>query len=312
MDPKLDSQFPGAIAFIGTGKLGRPMAEQLAKAGCDLVVYDRVKESTATLQALGARVAGSAREAAAGCPAVLTCLPGPKEFEELLFGDEGIAAAMRPGTILVDHTTNSPELIADAAERLAQVQVELVDAPVSGGVEGAARGELTALVGGEQRAVERVRPLLETTCSTVVHVGPLGSGTVAKLMNNLACFTLDQVLAECMAIGVKAGLDPLRLFDALSQSAIGKGGNMGARIPETFMRSDFEPRFTLDGAYKDLSLAIELAERLGVPLRIATLALEEMEQALALGYGGRDASIAMTMQERRAGVRARPLIPDGG
>ena len=106
-------------------------------------------------------------------------------------------------------------------------------------------------------------------CSSVFHLGPVGSGTVAKLMNNLACFTLDQVIAECLTIGVKAGVDPQSLFDALKGSALGKGGNINVRLVETFMRSDFEPRFTLAGAHKDLSLAVELADNLEVPLRIS-------------------------------------------
>ena len=143
-------------------------------------------------------------------------------------------------------------------------------------------------------------------CSSVFHLGPVGSGTVAKLMNNLACFTLDQVIAECLTIGAKAGVEPQRLFDALKGSALGKGGNINVRLVETFMRSDFEPRFTLKGAHKDLSLAVELANRLNVPLRIAPLALSELSEAVERGHGDRDASIAMTLQEDRSGVRARP------
>ena len=265
MGPKADSP----VAFIGVGKIGTPMAERLIAAGHTLVVHDKNRDAAESLAGPNVEVANSAAAAADACEAILTCLPGPAEFEELLFGEDALAGALRQGSILVDHTTNSPAVISSAAERLATQGVSLIDAPVSGGVEGARIGDLTALVGGDDTDVDRVRPYLDAMCSSVFHLGRVGSGTVAKLMNNLACFTLDQVIAECLTIGVKAGIDPQRLFDALKGSALGKGGNINVRLVETFMRSDFEPRFTLAGAHKDLSLAVELAKSLDVPLRIS-------------------------------------------
>ena len=294
------------VAFIGVGKIGTPMAERLIAAGHSLMVYDKDRGAAESLSGPNVKVADSAVAAAEASDVLLTCLPGPAEFNELLFGDDALAGALRQGTVLVDHTTNSPTVISSAAERLATQGVSLIDAPVSGGVEGARIGDLTALVGGDDAAVDRVRLYIDAMCSSVFHLGPVGSGTVAKLMNNLACFTLDQVIAECLTIGVKAGIDPQILFDALKGSALGKGGNINVRLVETFMRSDFEPRFTLAGAHKDLSLAVELAGRLDVPLRISPLALAELAEAKERGLGDRDASIAMTLQEERSGVRARP------
>lgn len=294
------------VAFIGVGKIGTPMAARLIAAGHKLVVYDKNRNAAESLAGRNVEVAGSAVAAAGACDTVLTCLPGPTEFEDLLFGEDAPAGALREGSVLVDHTTNSPSVISSAAERLENAGVSLIDAPVSGGVEGARIGDLTALVGGDEDVVTRIRPYLDAMCSSVFHLGPAGSGTVAKLMNNLACFTLDQVIAECLTIGAKAGVEPQRLFDALKGSALGKGGNINVRLVETFMRSDFEPRFTLAGAHKDLSLAVELAERLNVPLRISPLALSELTEAKERGLGDRDASIAMTLQEERSGVRARP------
>ena len=294
------------VAFIGVGKIGTPMAARLIAAGHNLVVYDKNRNAAESLAGRNVEVAGSAVAAVETCDTVLTCLPGPTEFEDLLFGEDALAGALREGSVLVDHTTNSPAVISSAAERLENAGVCLIDAPVSGGVEGARIGDLTALVGGDEDVITRVRPYLDAMCSSVFHLGPVGSGTVAKLMNNLACFTLDQVIAECLTIGAKAGVEPQRLFDALKGSALGKGGNINVRLVETFMRSDFEPRFTLAGAHKDLSLAVELAERLNVPLRISPLALSELTEAKERGLGDRDASIAMTLQEERSGVRARP------
>ena len=302
MGPQVDAP----VAFIGVGKIGTPMAERLIAAGHNLVIYDKNRESAEGLSGPNVEVADSAAAAAESCDILLTCLPGPTEFNDLLFGEDALAGVLRQGSILVDHTTNSPAVITSAAERLAIQGVSLIDAPVSGGVEGARTGDLTALVGGDENDVERVRPYIVSMCSSVFHLGPVGSGTVAKLMNNLACFTLDQVIAECLTIGVKAGVDPQSLFDALKGSALGKGGNINVRLVETFMRSDFEPRFTLAGAHKDLSLAVELADNLEVPLRISRLALAELAEAKERGLGDRDASIAMTLQEERSGVRARP------
>ena len=302
MGPQVESP----VAFIGVGKIGTPMAERLIAAGHNLVVFDKNRVSAERMSGPNVEVASSVAAAAEACDMVLTCLPGPAEFNDLLFGEDALACALREGSVLVDHTTNSPVVISSAAERLEKPGVSLIDAPVSGGVEGARTGDLTALVGGNDADVDRVRPYLDAMCSSVFHLGPVGSGTVAKLMNNLACFTLDQVIAECLTIGVKAGVDPQSLFDALKGSALGKGGNINVRLVETFMRSDFEPRFTLAGAHKDLSLAVELANNLEVPLRISPLALAELAEAKDRGLGGRDASIAMTLQEERSGVRARP------
>ena len=303
MGPQVD----GPVAFIGVGKIGTPMAARLIAAGHELVVYDKSQGAAERMAGSNVEVAESAAAAVEACETVFTCLPGPSEFNDLLFGDDSLAGALRQGSILVDHTTNSPEVISSAAARLEDRGVSLIDVPVSGGVEGARTGDLTALVGGSETDVVRVRPYLDAMCSSVFHLGPVGSGTVAKLMNNLACFTLDQVIAECLTIGVKAGADPQRLFDALKGSALGKGGNINVRLVETFMRSDFEPRFTLAGAHKDLSLALELADSLNVPLRITPLALSELREAVERGLGDRDASIAMTLQEERSGVRARPI-----
>ena len=303
----MGSQVDGPIAFIGVGKIGTPMAARLIAAGHKLVIYDKNQDAAKRLSGPNVEVAESGVAAAEACDTVLTCLPGPNEFNDLLFGDDALAGALRQGSILVDHTTNSPMVISSAGKQLECQGVSMIDAPVSGGVEGARIGDLTALVGGRETDVDRVRPYLDAMCSSVFHLGPVGSGTVAKLMNNLACFTLDQVIAECLTIGVRAGVDPQRLFDALKGSALGKGGNINVRLVETFMRSDFEPRFTLAGAHKDLSLALELADRLNVPLRIAPLALSELREAVKRGFSNLDASIAMTLQEERSGVRARPI-----
>ncbi|MDA1280585.1 MAG: NAD(P)-dependent oxidoreductase [Chloroflexi bacterium] len=290
------------VGFVGVGKLGRPMAQRLMQAGHNLLVYDTDVAARSVFSETRAMVATSLPQLVSECDIVCLCLPGPVEVEQVMLGGDGIVSVVQSGTLVVDHTTNSPTVVRLVGEQLRLRGAALVDAPVSGGVEGAAAGTLTTLIGGEPDHVERARPLLEAFSAAIVHVGPLGAGTVAKLMNNLAAFSLDQVIGECLTIGVKAGIDPDRLLEALQQAAIGKGGNLHVRLPDTFMKGDFEPRFTLSGAHKDVRLAVGLAEEVGVPVRIARTVLGEMETALSRGLGDRDASIVLTLQEERAGV----------
>ncbi|HIK89899.1 MAG TPA: NAD(P)-dependent oxidoreductase [Dehalococcoidia bacterium] len=294
------------VGFVGVGKIGRPMAMQLLGAGFELMVFDSDAGALVAFERTSAAVAGSLAELVSECDIVCLCLPGPVEVEQVVLGEGGIEslieAGIKSGMLLVDHTTNSPEVVRLVGDRLAARGAFVIDAPISGGVEGAADGTLTTLVGGDSEQVLRARPLLEAFSTAVVHVGELGAGTVAKLMNNLACYAMDQVIGECLTIGVKAGIGADRLLGALQQAAIGKGGNLHVRLPDTFMKGDFDARFTLAGAFKDIGLAVELAEEVGVPVRLADSVLGEMETAVSRGLGDRDASIVLTLQEERAGV----------
>jgi len=278
------------------------MAKRLVQSGFDLVVFDTDDSATSQFKGESVSVAKSLDELTLECEIICLCLPGPVEMEKVMFGQGGVEAHIRPGTLLIDHTTNSPTLVRQVEKRLKLRKAAMVDAPVSGGVEGAAKGSLTTLIGGDTVDFERSRTLLESFSNTMVHVGPIGAGTVAKLMNNLAAFALDQVIAECLTIGESAGIEANRLLHALQESAIGKGGNIHERIPDTFMKGDFEPRFTLNGAHKDLHLAVEIADEGKVPVKIARNVLGELETALSMGLGDRDASIAMTLQEERSGI----------
>jgi len=290
------------VGFVGVGKLGRPIAQRLIQSGFDLVVFDKEDAATSQFEGTSACVTKSLHKLAMECRVICLCLPGPREMEEVMLGEGGIEVNIRPGTLIIDHTTNSPTLVRQVEKRLKLQQAAMVDAPVSGGVEGAAKGSLTTLIGGESINFERARVLLESFSNSILHVGPIGAGTVAKLMNNLAAFALDQVIAECLTIGESAGIEASRLLQALQQSAIGKGGNLHERIPETFMKGDFNPRFTLDGAHKDLHLAVEMADEGKVPVKIARNVLDELKTALSMGLGDLDASIVMTLQEERSGI----------
>jgi 3-hydroxyisobutyrate dehydrogenase len=291
------------VGFVGVGKLGRPMAQRLVQSGFDLIVFDTDNAATSQFEGTSVSVAKSLDELVVECNIISLCLPGPDEMEKVMFGKDGVEINIRPGTLVIDHTTNSPTLVRQVEKRLKLRKAAMVDAPVSGGVEGAAKGSLTTLIGGDSIDFERARVVVESFSNTILHVGSIGAGTVAKLMNNLAAFALDQIIVECLTIGVSAGIEANRLLQALQQSAIGKGGNLHERIPATFMKGDFKPRFTLNGAHKDLHLAVEMADEGGVPIRIARNVLDDLETALSMGLGDRDASIAMTLQEERSGIQ---------
>jgi len=290
------------VGFIGVGKLGRPMAKRLLRAGHELLIFDTDAEARSAFQDTSAAVSTALPELASACDVICLCLPGPAEVEQVILERNGIGSNLLPGTLVIDHTTNSPSVVRRVGEHIRLRGADMIDAPVSGGIEGAAAGTLTALVGGSPEHARQANRLLKAFSETIIHVGPLGAGTVAKLMNNLATFALDQVISECLTIGAKTGIEPGCLLETLQQSAIGKGGNLHGRIPDTFMKGDFAPRFTLAGAHKDVRLAVQVAEEAGVPIRIARTVLDEIESALSKGFENLDASIVMTLQEKRAGV----------
>ena len=293
------------VAFIGVGKIGRPMAEQIAAAGFDLTVHDLSREAAAPLLDAGAAWAKSPREAAELADVVCTCVQGPAEMEPAVLGEDGVADGIRPGAVYVDHTTNSPALVRRVHGELRTKGVDMLDAPVSGGMEGAQTRDLTVLVGGDAEVLERVRPVLDAMAKNVVHVGPIGAGCVCKIAHNCATFVRSMALVECLTLGVKAGVAPDVLVDAFSRGALGTNLDLRVRLPATLFSGDFEPRFALSTAFKDITLATELAEEVGVPVQLAEACRAQMTEALQRGLGDRDSSIALTLQEERAGVEVR-------
>ena len=293
------------VGFIGVGKIGRPMAEQIAAAGFDLSVHDLSREAAAPLLDAGAAWAGSPGEAAERADVVCTCVQGPAEMERVVLGDDGIAAGIRPGAVYVDHTTNSPALVRRVHDEMKARGVDMLDAPVSGGMEGAQTRDLIVLVGGDEAVLERCGPVLDAMAKNVVHVGPIGAGCVCKIAHNCATFVRAMALVECLTLGVKAGVAPDVLIDAFSRGALGTNLDLNVRLPATLFSGNFEPRFTLSTAYKDISLATELAEEVGVPVGLAEACKAQMTEALQRGLGDLDSSIALTLQEERAGVQVR-------
>ena len=299
------------IGFIGVGNIGAPIAGQLLAAGHALVVHDLRRAAATALIDAGAQWAGSPAELAAECDAVATCLPGPAQMEEVCLGPDGIVAHLRPGALYIDHTTNAPALVRRVHAMLAAREVAMLDAPVSGGMEGAGTRDLLVMAGGDKAAFERARPLLDAVAKRVIYTGGIGTGSIAKIMHNSASFTLDLVMAECWTVGVKAGIDAATIVHVFDEAALGHQMSLKVRLPATYLRGDFDPRFSLALATKDLGLALDLARATQTPMRFAALCEQELIEAIGRGWADRDASIALTLQEERAGVTVR-LPPDRG
>jgi 3-hydroxyisobutyrate dehydrogenase len=297
------------IGFIGVGNIGAPIASQLLGAGHALVVHDLRPASADALLGAGATWGESAAALAAECDVVATCLPGPAEMEKVCLGPDGIVAHLKPGSLYIDHTTNAPALVRRVHAMLAEKGVAMLDAPVSGGMEGAQTRDLLVIVGGEPEAFDRAKPLLEAIAKRVMYAGGIGTGSIAKIMHNSATFTLDLVMAECWTTGVKAGIDPAPIVKVFNEAALGHQMNLKVRLPATYFRGDFDPRFSLALARKDLGLALDLARETKTPMRLAAICEQEMIDAMSRGWADRDASIFLTLQEERAGVEIR-LPPD--
>ena len=288
------------VGFIGLGTMGGEMASHLRAAGNELVVHDVRREAVARQLAAGCEWADDPQTLAEACAVVFTSLPGPPEVEAVALGDRGLLAGMTAGSTWFDLSTNSPSLMRRLHKAFAAKNVAVLDAPVSGGPAGAKAGTLAIWVGGDAAEYERHRDLLDAIGDQPKYIGPIGAGAVAKLVHNCAGYTIQTALAEVFTMGVKAGVEPLELWDAIRHGAHGRSRTFDA-LGRQFLRGEFEPpAFALRLAHKDVSLATELGRELGVPMRLANLAREEMSEAIGRGWGDRDSRVAMLLQEERA------------
>lgn len=292
------------IGFIGLGTMGASMAANILKAGHRLVVHDLRNETAAALLAAGADWADSPKDVAARSDVVFLSLPGPPEVEQVVFNsNSGVLAGAHPGMVLFDLSTDSPAMVKRFHAALAERGCEAFDAPVSGGPEGARTGRLAIWCGGDRATFDRCKPILDSFGDQAAYIGPIGTATVAKLVHNMAGYAIGLVMAEVFSMGVKAGMDPVELWGAVRQGALGRRRTFD-RVTDQFLVNTYEPpAFALKLAHKDVSLAVGLARDLGVPMRICEYTLEEMTKALERpGWAAKDSRIPMTLQLERAGV----------
>ena len=290
------------VGFIGLGTMGAPMARNLQKAGTKLVVHDARRAAAEPHLAAGAVWAESPRKVAETAEVVFTSLPGPPEVEAVALGADGLAAGLRKGAAYFDLSTNSPTVVRRIHAAFAERGLHMLDAPVSGGPKGAESGKLALWVGGEQAIFDRHKSLLDAMGDRARYVGPIGAGSVAKLVHNCAGYALQTVLAEVFTLGVKGGVEPLALFEAIRQGAQGRRRTFDGVVDQFLPNVYDPPSFALKLAHKDVTLATALGRELGVPMRLCNMALEEMTEAMNRGWAHRDSRVAMLLQEERAGV----------
>jgi 3-hydroxyisobutyrate dehydrogenase-like beta-hydroxyacid dehydrogenase len=290
------------VGFIGLGTMGAHMARNLQKAGTKLVVHDARRAAAEPHLAAGAVWVDSPRKVAEAAEVVFTSLPGPPEVEAVALGADGLAAGLRKGSAYFDLSTNSPTVVRRIHAAFAERGLHMLDAPVSGGPKGAESGKLALWVGGEQAIFDRHKSLLDAMGDRARYVGPIGAGSVAKLVHNCAGYALQTVLAEVFTLGVKGGVEPLALFEAIRQGAQGRRRTFDGVVDQFLPNVYDPPSFALKLAHKDVTLATALGRELGVPMRLCNMALEEMTEAMNRGWAHRDSRVAMLLQEERAGV----------
>jgi 3-hydroxyisobutyrate dehydrogenase len=291
------------VGFIGLGTMGAFIAANLQKAGYELVIHDVRREAGANRLAAGATWAETPRAVAEQSDIVFTSLPGPAEVEPVMFGADGVIAGVKPGMAVFDLSTNSQALVRRFAQALADKGAHGFDAPVSGGPKGAETGKLAIWVGGDRAAYDRFKPVLDAFGDQARYIGPIGSATVAKLVHNMAGYAIQTVMAEVFSMGVKAGMDPLELWESVRQGALGRKRTFD-RLADQFMVDTYDPpSFTLKLAHKDISLAVAMGREHGVPMRLCNLVLEDFNEALNHpGWETLDSRVPMKMQLDRAGV----------
>lgn len=284
------------IGFIGVGNMGGPMCRNILKhSEHEVSVFDLSETAAARCAELGASVGESPGAVATEADIVFTSLPHPKDVEAVVLGPGGIAGHIRSGAIYCDLSTNSPLTVRKLASELHKQSVFMLDAPVSGGVVAADKGSLAVMVGGERAAFERVEPVLQHFGENVVYCGDTGTGCVAKIANNLIAFCNMAASAEGLMLGVAAGID-LEVLNQVIRNSSGNSMTFRA-VVKNAKSGDWTPSFTMDLAYKDMHLALELADELGVPMMLSPTVHNLMRMAKGMGYARNDATAILRVYE---------------
>lgn len=290
------------VGFVGLGMMGKFMAANLQENGFDLVVHDLNKAAAQPHIAAGAAWADSPKALGEAVDVVFSSLPGPPEVEAVALGENGLLAGMSKDGAYFDLSTNSPTVVRRIHAVFAEKGVHMLDAPVSGGPHGAESGKLALWIGGPEDVYKKHKTVLDAIGDRANYIGDIGAGSVAKLVHNCSGYAMQCALAEVFTLGVKAGVEPLALWEAVRQGAQGRRRTYDGLINQ-FLPGEYDPAdFALRLAHKDVSLATALGREMGVPMRMANLALEEMTEAMNRGWGNRDSRSPMILQLERAGV----------
>ncbi|MRG27496.1 MULTISPECIES: NAD(P)-dependent oxidoreductase [Laceyella] len=293
------------IGFIGLGIMGKSMARNLHRAGFEVTVWNRTAAKMAEAKAeWGAHLAVSPKDVAVRSDVVITMVGDTPDVREVVTGEEGVLAGARPGTVLIDMSTISPEATRELAELAAEKGVAMLDAPVSGGDVGARNGTLSIMVGGEEEVLEKVRPVLEAMGKTIVHCGPIGAGQTVKACNQILCGLNLLGMVEALAFAKKSGVDLEKMIQVTSQGAGGSWAlaNYGPRV----VKGDLDPGFSVRFQQKDLRIVLAEAERMELPL-LGTATVQQLLRAVQAHGGNEDGTQALVrVMEQLGNVEITP------
>jgi 3-hydroxyisobutyrate dehydrogenase len=288
------------VGFIGLGIMGRGMVRNLLKAGFKIVVWNRTASKMDDLIAEGAQAATSPADLAAKCTIIITCVSDTPDVQQVLLGAQGVIEQVRSDTLVIDMSTISPQTTREIAARLAEKGTHMLDAPISGGSEGAAKGTLSIMVGGDAAQFERALPYFQAMGKTITHIGAIGAGQMTKLVNQILVVGNMLAVSEALLFAQAGGLDLQKALNAVAGGAAGSWmlSNRGTQA----IARDFRPGFTIDLQQKDLRLVLETADQLGVPT-ISTSTIFNLYRTLqAQGLGSEGNHALIKALERLAGI----------
>ena len=292
-----------SVGFVGLGIMGRGMARNLLQAGFELRVWNRTASRIDELVDAEAVAADSPAELASQCDIIIVCVSDTPDVQAVILGENGIIHGAQSGALVIDTSTISPRATREIAERLAQHGVHMLDAPISGGSEGAAKGTLSIMVGGESAQMERAMPVFSAMGEKITHVGGTGAGQMVKLVNQILVVGNALAMCEALVFAQAGGLDLEKTLAAVSDGAAGSW-MLTMRGPQILER-DWSPGFTIDLQQKDVRLALVAADELGVPVPITSMAFHYYRSLQAQGLGGDGNHALIKAMERLAGIEVR-------
>ncbi|MBV1906436.1 MAG: NAD(P)-dependent oxidoreductase [Pseudomonadales bacterium] len=292
------------IGFVGLGHMGGPMCRNIIQhSNLEVSIFDLSPDAVQACVDVGGKASASLAELAANSDVIMTSLPMPRDVEAVTLGPGGIAENAKSGTIYIDLSTNSPMVIKKVAAELEKKGITTIDAPVSGGAIGAEKRTIAIMVGGDKTTYDKCMPIFESFGANISHLGDLGSGCIAKIVNNMIAFSTMAAAAEGIMLGAAAGIDPEALNQVIRTSS---GNSMSYRgVAYKTLNGDWSPTFALDLAYKDMHLALELADELAIPLQVSPQVHNLMRMAKGMGFGGDDATAIMRVYEETLNRKVR-------
>jgi 3-hydroxyisobutyrate dehydrogenase len=288
------------IGFIGLGIMGQGMSRNLLKSGFDVCVWNRTTAKMAALVADGASAGKSPADVAAQCDITIVCVSDTPDVEAVILGENGVLHGVKSGALVIDNSTISPQATLEIAKKLEEKGVFMLDAPISGGSEGAVKGTLSIMIGGDAEQVERAMPVFQAMGKTITHVGDQGAGQMVKLVNQILVVGNMLAVSEALLFAQVGGLDLQKTLDAVAQGAAGSW-MLSNRGSQAIVR-DWKPGFTIDLQQKDLRLVLEAADQLGVPIPGTSLIFNMYRALQAQGLGGDGNHALLKALEKLAGV----------